>query len=539
MAPAAEYHILVQRSGSPALKLIVQADTHDMLEKALREQSPGLSFPLCFHDPEFDEWCLLTQHAFESCPRALRVRPRDEIDDGRPASLTRQRSSSSVEGRRERPASLSLDEQASRMPRSSISDGGGAALRAVRERSMSMTAIFLEDRLKTISMAVVLLVAVGFLAWYLQDILKLVLVAGLMAVVLEPVVNFLSVRPEAPAAWTRRLRSCPPCACLASCCPDTASMLGALLDFLSTLRLPRVLAILTTLVLVLAVGTLLVVLMWNTVYDFVGRFDVYAAAWERALAEFKRTWKASPAASYLDIDTLLGALDQSHLIDIGLLQNLFVNSVAVAGSLIMQLVLVCIIWIFLVMKPPIADPSAASGVGEMPGSPSRLPGASRLGPQGVGTLRPIDLTRLYLRWKAAISLGKALACGLIYALLQIPLWPLFSVLIFWLNWVPVFGGVVAVILPLPLGLVDPNLSWAGFAVLFFLPLLVQVVVDNLIDQLVMARAMVLHPVTIMGGLFTARAMWGVTGMVLSVPALSLYLPCTFPVPSLYLPCTFW
>ena len=42
-----------------------------------------------------------------------------------------------------------------------------------------------------------------------------------------------------------------------------------------------------------------------------------------------------------------------------------------------------------------------------------------------------------LRWKAAISLGKALACGLIYALLHVPLWPIFAILVFWLNWVSV------------------------------------------------------------------------------------------------------
>ena len=129
-------------------------------------------------------------------------------------------------------------------------------------------------------------------------------------------------------------------------------------------------------------------------------------------------------------------------------------------------------------------------------------------------------TRIYLRWKAAISLGKALACGLIYVSVGLPLWPVFAIVVFWLNWIPVMGGLIAIVLPMPLGLVDPNMSVTSLTLLLVLPIVVQIVVDNFIDQLVMARAMELHPLTIMVGLFCSNILWGVVGMMLSIPLMA-------------------
>ncbi len=366
-----------------------------------------------------------------------------------------------------------------------------------------------------------------------------------MAVVLQPLVNLLSIRPKRPPRWAARLKTCAPCACFSSACPATASLLGALFDWVLMLRLPRALAIFATLVLVLAVGTLLAVVLFNAVYEFVAKVDLYVENVEGMLYDFKKWWRRRSVGGFklgqlIDIDALTSAIEQA-LRDMTFLQGLFVNGVSYVTQLVMSLILVCILWIFLVMTPPDETAAASSPssprIGPSPtsaaathpagGSPPRYPktphpsSSAFLGSAlPAGALRPIQLTQLYLRWKAGLSLGKALVCGLIYAIVKLPLWPLFAICVFWLNWVPVFGGVVAVALPLPIALVDPSISWQAFAVLFTLPLLVQVIVDNFIDQLVMARAMTLHPVTIMGGLFTAKEMWGVTGMALSVPLLA-------------------
>ena len=106
-----------------------------------------------------------------------------------------------------------------------------------------------------------------------------------------------------------------------------------------------------------------------------------------------------------------------------------------------------------------------------------------------------------------------------YLFVGLPLWPIFAVLVFWLNWIPVVGGLVAIVLPVPMALVDPEMTWAAFIVMLIATTVVQIVVDNFIDQIVISRALVLHPLTIMIGLFTSRLLWGIVGMVLSIPLL--------------------
>ncbi len=59
------------------------------------------------------------------------------------------------------------------------------------ERSMSLTAIFLEDRLKALALAIVAIVFVGFVLVYLQSVLKLVTLAALLAILLQPLVDVL------------------------------------------------------------------------------------------------------------------------------------------------------------------------------------------------------------------------------------------------------------------------------------------------------------------------------------------------------------
>ena len=71
---------------------------------------------------------------------------------------------------------------------------------------LSLDAIFLEDRFKTIALAILASVAGMFVLWYLQAVLKVVVIAGLLAILLEPLINLLSVPPDEPPACTRCLR---------------------------------------------------------------------------------------------------------------------------------------------------------------------------------------------------------------------------------------------------------------------------------------------------------------------------------------------
>lgn len=89
-------------------------------------------------------------------------------------------------------------------------------------------------------------------------------------------------------------------------------------------------------------------------------------------------------------------------------------------------------------QAPLRHPSApdgAAGAADVPHPRGMAPSRGSGGSTGGGASRPSaeQQTRTYLRWKAAISLGKAVACALVYLACGVPLWPLFGVVTFWLS----------------------------------------------------------------------------------------------------------
>ena len=191
------------------------------------------------------------------------------------------------------------------------------------ERSMSLTAIFLEDRLKALALAIVAIVFVGFVLVYLQSVLKLVTLAALLAILLQPLVDVLSVRPAAPARWATSLR--------ASCCGGSCEAIGALIEWSTTLRLPRWLAIVITLAVVFSVGTLIVILVYNTLYSFILNIDEYLHSFIEGINALKEMFKETTLGGYIDVDTFSDDMVKT-LADASFLQPLLINSMSVAGG---------------------------------------------------------------------------------------------------------------------------------------------------------------------------------------------------------------
>ena len=89
-------------------------------------------------------------------------------------------------------------------------------------------------------------------------------------------------------------------------------------------------------------------------------------------------------------------------------------------------------------------------------------------------------------------------------------------LAFALNFIPSIGSFIATIPPILLGTIYLD---SGIAILFYISLLVavQVVVGNIIDPILMGNRMKLNTLTVILGLVFWGYIWGVAGMLLSVP----------------------
>jgi predicted PurR-regulated permease PerM len=92
-------------------------------------------------------------------------------------------------------------------------------------------------------------------------------------------------------------------------------------------------------------------------------------------------------------------------------------------------------------------------------------------------------------------------------------------LTFFFNFIPYVGSIVAVLLPIGLSFVQFDNIWLSFllaAILFGL----QQWTGNWLEPIMFGRRLDLSPVLILLGLVFWGSLWGIVGMVLSVPFLT-------------------
>jgi predicted PurR-regulated permease PerM len=121
----------------------------------------------------------------------------------------------------------------------------------------------------------------------------------------------------------------------------------------------------------------------------------------------------------------------------------------------------------------------------------------------------------YVRGTATIALIDAVAIGIGLAILGVPLVVPLAVLVFFGAFLPVIGGFLAGLVAVLVALADGGLT-TGLWTLGVI-LLVQQVEGNLLQPIIMRRAVALHPVVVLVALATGAALAGIVGAFLSVP----------------------
>ena len=122
----------------------------------------------------------------------------------------------------------------------------------------------------------------------------------------------------------------------------------------------------------------------------------------------------------------------------------------------------------------------------------------------------------YIFVKFITSSVTGIIAGLIYWFLGLDLAMIFGTLTFLLNFIPTFGSIVAVLLPLPVAFLqfdDP----AIIIMVIILPSIVHMIIGNVIEPKMFGQAFDLHPVTIIVALISWGMLWGITGMLLAAP----------------------
>ncbi len=107
--------------------------------------------------------------------------------------------------------------------------------------------------------------------------------------------------------------------------------------------------------------------------------------------------------------------------------------------------------------------------------------------------------------------------GLVLTILGVEFGWMFGFLAFLLNFIPNIGSIIAIILPLPVALIDPELGMISKILVLVIPGSIQFVIGNLLQPKMMGESLDLHPIVVLLSLIFFGTIWGIIGMFLAVP----------------------
>ena len=128
------------------------------------------------------------------------------------------------------------------------------------------------------------------------------------------------------------------------------------------------------------------------------------------------------------------------------------------------------------------------------------------------------LVRQYITVKTITNLATAFISFIIMKLIGIQFAGFWALLIFVLNYIPIFGAVSAITLPVLLALVQPDGGGVRMALLALACLVgAEQVMSSGIEPRLVGRTLNLSPLVILFSLGVWGSIWGFAGLLLSVP----------------------
>jgi len=253
------------------------------------------------------------------------------------------------------------------------------------------------------------------------------------------------------------------------------------------LRLPNPVAVLTTFLIGLVVLSLLGALIAVSLRQLVANADVYQQQINQLLD------RAMTVAEGYGVDTLT-LFDAIAGLQVSSVSGMLAKLTRGMFDLLSQGLLVLLFLFFLLLGDT----------------------------QTTGPRRGVlgEIERRVRRYIVAKTVAAAVSGGVLggtLAFLGVDLALVFGLLAFLLNFIPNIGSPIAILLPLPVVLVDPESTLATVVLAVGVPGLSDFLIGNLIEPKVVGGSLNLHPATVLICLIVWGTMWGMVGMFLAIP----------------------
>jgi len=201
----------------------------------------------------------------------------------------------------------------------------------------------------------------------------------------------------------------------------------------------------------------------------------------------------------VDLASALGKLDIEKI------GTFILSAIGPFFSILGNLLLVFLFLLFIV-----------SGRGRAVAKIQKALGSGRSG-RVTAVLEAINLqTRKYLVIKTAMSLANGLIVWLVLTIFGVDFAPLFGFLAFLLNFIPDIGSLIATVLRVGFAFFQFGTFWTPFWILV-ITVGLDSVLGYFIEPKIMGKGLGLSPLLIFFSLLFWGWLWGIPGMILSVP----------------------
>ncbi|MEN8141546.1 MAG: AI-2E family transporter [Thermodesulfobacteriota bacterium] len=278
--------------------------------------------------------------------------------------------------------------------------------------------------------------------------------------------------------------------------------MGIPLNFLKKFKIPNFLRILLVLLAIIGFFYLLGRLVASNIHEFNRQLPIFEEKFWTYSRNFLALVEMTPADAREMYESFMANFSKADLKPLGsIIQRMGGSLFSFLGDTI---------WVQLFMVFILAEWDT------FPRRIIRAVGPENSRPILTSISRINGAVQHYLGLKTAISAGTGLLVTLVLTLLSVPFALLWGVLAFLLNFIPNIGSLLAVIPPVAIALFDTGSL--GYAMITAGLLTgVQLIVGNYVEPRVMGSGLNLSPLVVLLSLVFWGWMWGVPGMLLSVP----------------------
>ena len=357
-----------------------------------------------------------------------------------------------------------------------------------------------DGRIRTASLAIIATTCLCFAVYHLKGILIPFLIAITLKFLLTPIIDFLS---------------CAHCATPGNC------------------KLPRGIAVVLSFLVVIGLGGFLVSLVTTSAARFMAKADVYTQSLTElidASVEWANAIAVSMGRQSVSLDEIKAQV--TDFVANVSLTDIIISLLGEVGHIAENALYIVLFLAFLLhhsdgeqAEPP--HGAAAAGEEGGGGGGGVEEEATASGRRGVA-LASLAEKRVYqyISGKCFICLFVACCSGIIYWLLGVDLWLTFTLLSFFLNFVPNVGMGIACALPMPLIALSPDYAPWQVALAFLGPFAVGTFGKDVLEPVLVGNAVALQPVAVLLAILLWGTAWGLVGAILAVPltaVLRIYL----------------